>query len=118
MLSAALHLHSVHKFNRIIQAEFEHHLRHKALKRLKFSVFPPSGIKSMRDWAPNTIIYPDYQIETVHLLHFCGIDLPPPTSVIVPSQRHHVYLFSSGLRHFVPLVYDRFRLSVSTLSRR
>ena len=70
MLSAALHPVSVKKLNRIIRAEFEHHLQHKALERIEFSVFPHTGIKSVRDCAANSIIYPDYQMETVHLSHF------------------------------------------------
>ena len=70
MLSAALHPHSVKKFNRIIQAEFEHHLQHKAVKRIEFSVLPYTGITTVRDCAANRIIYPDYQMEAVHLSHF------------------------------------------------
>ena len=70
MLSAELRPDSVKKFNRIIEAEFEHHLQHKALKRIEFSASPNTGIKSVRDCVANRIIYPDYQMETVHLSHF------------------------------------------------
>ena len=70
MLSAALHPDKVNKFNRIIQAVFEHHLQHKALKRLEFSVSSYTGNKSVRDCVANEIIYPDHEIEDVHLAHY------------------------------------------------
>ena len=70
MLSAAMHPDSVNKFNRIEQAEFEHHIRFKTLKRMEFSVFPNTGSKSVRDCVANRIIYPDYDIKAVHLRHY------------------------------------------------
>ena len=70
MQSAALHHDSAKKFNYIIQTEFEHHLQYATLKRLEFSMFPDTGSKSLRDCVANRIIYPDHEIEAVHLQHY------------------------------------------------
>ena len=70
MLSAALHPESVKKFNRIIEAEFEHHLMYQAFKRMEFSLFPNDGSKWLRECVANTIIHPDYEIEGVSSHHY------------------------------------------------
>ena len=70
MLSSALHPVKVKKFNRIIQADFEHQLMYKAMKRVEFSVFTHSGRKSVRDCVAYRIIYPDYEMAAVHLPYF------------------------------------------------
>ena len=70
MQAAALPPESVTKMNRIIQAEFEHHVLYQALTRMEFSIFPDTGGKSLRDCVANGIIYPDYEIGAVHLPHY------------------------------------------------
>ena len=70
MLSAALRPDAVKKFNHITQAEFEYHLKYETLRRMEFSFFPDTGSKSLRDCVANKIIYPDHEIEAVHLPHY------------------------------------------------
>ena len=70
MQSAALSPDSVKKFNHIIKAEFEHHVLYKSLKTMEFSIFPDTGSKAMRDCVANKIVYPEYDIEAIHLRHY------------------------------------------------
>ena len=70
MLSSALSPDVVKKFNRIIQTEFEYHIQYVTLKRMEFIFFPDTGSKSLRDCVANKIIYPDHEIEAVHLPHY------------------------------------------------
>ena len=70
MQSSALHRDSAKKFNHITGTEFEAHIMHAQLKRMEFSMFPDTGTKSVRDCVANEIIYPDHEIEAVHLLHY------------------------------------------------
>ena len=70
MQSAALHPDRAKMIDHIMQAEFEHHIQYASLKKLDFSIWPDTGSKSLRDCVAYKIIYPDYEIEAVHLEHY------------------------------------------------
>ena len=70
IVSAAMPAESFQKFNRIVGAEFQNHLRYKSLKRIEFSFFPDKMSKSFRDCMANRIIYHDYEITAVHSAHY------------------------------------------------
>ena len=116
MQAAALPPGSVTKMNRIIEAEFEHHVLYKALKRMEFSIFPDTGSKSLRDCVANRIIYPDHGIEAVHLQHyerlfvlscccllFCLLVLSLEVMRNIIHQRFHSNRVAHGSTHSLTL---------------
>ena len=97
LLSSAMHANDVRKFNRFLQALFEHNIILQSIRKLEFSYVPDIGSQSVHDCLANRIIYPDYELTSVNTQHYDRLFLISGCSLLLSA----LFLFIEHMRQLL-----------------